>query len=272
MKPSTSSAGTLVSSREKHAEETGIGIRLDAFKEEMKNMIISLFEEQSIMSTTVLKEIQQTNINIENSIAFLTAQNEDLKKKIDSLESQIKQDNEHIIILENKIEDNQRIDRKTNLEIKCVPLKKENTKEDLLNMVLKLSETLGLNVQKSEVKDTIKVNKKKLEESTIIVEFTNTFAKADIQKAARIFNNKNKDNKLSAKHLGITSTPDSPIYISENLTQKSARLFFLARELKTGKKYKYCWTNYGKVYLRLDDVSPVITITSESQVQQLCNM
>lgn len=128
-------------------------------------------------------------------------------------------------------------------------MKSEETKIDLLNMICKLSQNIGLSLEKTNVKDIIKVNKNKQENSTIIVKFTNTFIKNDIMKAAKTFNIKNKTSRLSAKHLNITSKGDVSKVISENLTPKAARLYLLDRDFKTSKQYKYCWKNYGKVYV-----------------------
>lgn len=242
---------------------------------EMKSLFKKMTEKQNEQTNTILaslKDIQQTNAYFQSTITFLCEENSALKQKIQQLETHNKADREQITILENKLEENQKADRKSNIEIKNVPFKGEERKNDILEMVKKLTETLSLKFDKNDVKDVIKINKNKNQNNgTIIVEFTNTFIKSDILKAAKTYNNKYKSNKLSAKHLGINSNPETPIYISENLTPKASRLFFLARDLKTTKNYKYCWTNYGKVYLRLDDTSPIVTITSESQIQQLVN-
>lgn len=223
----------------------------------------------SILAT--LKDIQQTNKMIQTSITFLSEENIELKNKIAQLEIEAKRDKEQIVLLESKLEDNQRTDRKTNIEIRNVPLKGNETKKDLLEMIIHLTKTINIDITKQDVKDVIKINKKTKEKSTIVVEFTNTFAKTDVLKAAKAYNSKNKDSKLRALHLGLKTNHDIPIYISENLTLKASRLHFLARDLKISKNYKYCWTSYGKVYLRMDDNTPIITVTSEAQIQLLSN-
>ncbi|KAL4718573.1 hypothetical protein ACJJTC_002772, partial [Scirpophaga incertulas] len=85
------------------------------------------------------------------------------------------------------------------------------------------------------------------------------------------FNVRNK-SKLCAKHLGFRTDEDTPIFISEHLTRYASRLYFLARGLAKSKEYKYCWTAYGKIYVRKSDNSPIINITNEAQVQHLYNL
>ncbi|CAK1598136.1 unnamed protein product [Parnassius mnemosyne] len=85
---------------------------------------------------------------------------------------------------------------------------------------------------------------------------------------AKSFNIKHKC-KLCAKHLGFKTQEDTPIFLSEHLTPKGARLHFLARDLAKSKNYKFCWTAYGKVYVRENENSPIIMIRNESQVHQL---
>lgn len=48
-----------------------------------------------------------------------------------------------------------------------------------------------------------------------------------------------------------------------------ARLFFLARDLAKSKIYKYCWTSFGRVFVRKDDTSKIVCIQSEAQVHRL---
>lgn len=262
-----------VAYRNKRARETEFNIDLDSFKLEIKSMITSLFatqtkEIQKIIATQ--KEIQQTNINIENSIAYLTDQNEEFKKKIELLEGKIKDDQRYISTLEDRIEDLQRGMRKCNFEIKNVPSQSNETKEDLTEMVLCLARNVGYNIEKTDIKDIyrVRVKKEKTKNSSIVVETSSTTLKTGILKMCKAYNIKHK-SKLCAKHLGIRTAEDTPIYISEQLTPRGARLYFLARDIAKSKTYRFCWTAYGKVYLRKDENSPIININSETQAHQL---
>lgn len=102
------------------------------------------------------------------------------------------------------------------------------------------------------------------------METASTLIKTQTLKLCKSFNTTNK-NRLCAKHLGHRVSTDTPIFVSEQLTAKGARLHFLGRDLVKAGKFKFCWTAYGRVYLRKSENSPIITIKSEAQVQQLFN-
>lgn len=243
------------------------------FKEEMRELMTSFISEQKKEYgeiTHKLKTIQQTNTNIEQSVSLLAAQNEDFRKKIELLETQTKKDREYIHILEDKIEDLQRTTRKTSMELKNVPRKSSENRDDLINMMLSLSKTVNLDMCVRDIKDIFRLKSRNDKEKNppIIVELGSTLMRTDLLKKTKEFNIKNK-TKLQAKHLGLTSSEDSPIYIAEHMTSKGARLFFLSRDLAKTKNYKYCWTAFGRVFVRKDDTSKIICIQNEAQVHQL---
>ncbi|XP_013173848.1 PREDICTED: uncharacterized protein LOC106122445 [Papilio xuthus] len=241
----------------------------------MKELIISRtsFQEDELKKIApTLLEIQQSNRNIESSIAFLSAQNEEYRKKIEKLERQAQEDKKYVTLLEEKIEDIQKSMRKTCFEIKNVPKKDKESKEDLIEMVTNLTKNIGCDVDKNHIKDIYRVRGKKdgARNTPIIVETTSTILKNDILKMSKSFNIRHK-TKICAQHLGLRNGEDVPVYVTENLTPKSARLYFLARDLVKSKSYKFCWTAYGKVYVRKDENSAIILISNESQIQPLIN-
>lgn len=268
------SPSSFVSIRNKRKRENeDFSVEFSAFKEEMKTLIYSMMasnSEEIKKIAPTLADIQQSNRNIENSIAFLTSQNEEYKRKIEKLETQAQEDKKYITILEDKIEDLQKGMRKTSFEIKNVPRKDNETKEDLLDMVTCLSKNISCEINRSEIRDIYRVRSRKEEQrnTPIIIETMSTITKNNFLKMSKSFNIKNK-TKICAKHLGLRNEVDTPVFISENLTAKSSRLYFLGRELTKSKLYKYCWTSYGKVYVRKDDNSRVILISNEAQIQKL---
>lgn len=220
--------------------------------------------------TSTLKEVRLSNQNIESSLSMLTAQNEEFKKQIVSLQNHVKEDREYIVFLENKLEDLNIATRKTTFQMKNVPRNENESKQDLIEMTMRLSETINCKVNKNDIKDIYRVRGKKLDQKNtpIIVETNSAILKADFLKMAKSFNIRNK-TKICAKHLGFKSGEDTPVFLSEYLTAKGSRLYFLARDLTKSKGFKFCWTAYGKIYVRKNEQSPIIPIRSEDQVHKL---
>lgn len=243
------------------------------FKEEMRKLMTffntSQTEKLSELSS-ILKDVQQTNQNIESAVCFLTTQNEEFKKQITKLENQVKEDRQYISYLEDKLEDLHIGNRKTNFEIKNVPRQENESKQELIEMVICLSETLDCKIMKNDIKDIYRVRGKKHEQKNtpIIVETNSALLRNDFLRMAKSFNIRNKSN-ICTKHLGLKLNEDTPIFLSEHLTAKGSRLYYLARDLRKSKGYKYCWTSYGKVFIRKSDQSPVILVTNEEQVHHL---
>ncbi|KAL0869440.1 hypothetical protein ABMA27_007674 [Loxostege sticticalis] len=245
----------------------------DDFRQEMKELFDDWTEKQNKQLQKlfpILNNIQEANKGIEASITFLAEQNTEFKKKIEQMELEIKKKNEYIAIIEDRLEDTLRNSRKTCIEIRNVPVESQETKEGLVGMVDNLAKTLNTNLTKSDIKDIYK-SKGPTERKSIIVELSSTLTKEQILKSAKAYNLRNRSNKLAAKHLGINKFADTPIFVCENLTPKASRLYFLARDLKKTKDYKFCWTSYGRVFLRKDEQSPIIQVHNELQIQKLIN-
>lgn len=161
--------------------------------------------------------------------------------------------------------------RKTSIEIKNVPKNAQESTEDLTTMVLCLAKTIDLEMEQRDIKDIFRLQPRKesnSRNSPIIVEFGSMIVKSNFMKKIKSFNIRNK-TKLHAKHLGHRTREDTPVFVSEQLTAKAARLFFLARDLVRMHKFKYCWTSLGRVLVRQDDNSRIIHVVSEAQVNQL---
>lgn len=257
-------------------EEDPSPSQLSVFKDEIKELISTLIIAQNKQNkelssiTSKLQELTESNAKIEASVSFLAAQNEEYRGKIALLEKQAQLDQEYIGILEEKVEDLHRTSRKTCLEIKNVPKKAHETREDLIQMVINLSKSVHLDMEDRDINDIHRLKPRGDGEKkpAIILELRSAIVRSDFLKKVKDFNLKNK-TRLQANHLGFTSHEDTPIFITEHLTPKGARLFFLARDLKKAQKVKYCWTSMGKVLVRKDDTTKIIHIQHEAQVQQL---
>lgn len=249
--------------------------QLGEFKDEIRRMLgifTERHEKDTQRITTTLNEIQKTNNQIESSIAYLTAQNEEYRIKIAQLEAQAREDKNCITVLEDKLEMMQISNQKTNFVIKNVPRRAGETKEDLLEMAMCLAKNLDCSFTKRDIKDVYRTRARNSETNNtpIIVETVSTLIKTEIMKMGKAHIIKFK-SKLCCKHLGFKSQEDTPIFLSEHLTSRGSRLHFLARDLTKSGEFKFCWTAYGKVLLKKDEHSPTITVRNEQQIQQLKN-
>lgn len=214
-----------------------------------------------------MEEIKEQNTKLQDSADFNAAKYDEITLKLQQMEQERKDDRVRIMDLEEKIEQLERQHRSTSLEIRNVPQKAPETKQDLQNTLVTLGNLVKSPVQSSDIKDVFRIQTKS-QNKTIIAEFNSVITKERMMKAIKIFNKENKNDKLNTSQLQFDG-PKQPIYVSENLTPKNKRLFYLARDFSVLQKYRYCWTSFGKVLLRKEDGAPVIRINSEHDFRML---
>ena len=74
--------------------------------------------------------------------------------------------------------------------------------------------------------------------------------------------------KHTTEDLGISKHSPQKIYINESLTRRNKSLLNRCMEIKKEQKYRFLWTKYGKILMRKDGDSPVITITSVKDLEE----
>ncbi|XP_045504514.1 uncharacterized protein LOC123704881 [Colias croceus] len=251
-----------------------------AFKEEMIKMLADWKDKQTSLMNTLITEItdiktqnagiKQTNEEIQKSLTFLSDQYDSMKQAVDDLTKERKQHLSYIASLETKIEDIERNLKASVIEIRNIPVPAEReTKTDLCNIVQKTCKALAINVQKSDIRDTYRVNGKS-NKGTIVAELASVIMKNDILEALKSFKKQHADQRLNTTIIGLNG-PNTPIYVSEALTNKGRRLFFLARAFAKAHDYKFCWSNYGRIFLRKNADSPHTEIKDEAQLTALRN-
>ncbi|KAI5637468.1 hypothetical protein NE865_09755 [Phthorimaea operculella] len=238
----------------------------------MRHFTLSQKEELKTMNDTLMG-IKQSNLDIQTSINSLSEQNKMINSRVTALEEDTKDNRDYIILLEDKLEKVETNNRKANLELKNVPSVPNESKEHLINMILSLAETVNCELSAPYIKDIYRIRTKKSQtqqekKDPIIIELSSVLKKTELLQKVKQFN-KTYKTKLLAKHLGHKQQEETPVFLSENLTPRAARLYFLARDLKKSKEYKFCWTSFGKVFVRESENSPIIHIHSETQAHQL---
>ncbi|KAH9632770.1 hypothetical protein HF086_002801 [Spodoptera exigua] len=219
-----------------------------------------------------MQEIKSQNVKIQESVISLSEYYDNLKSKIDDLETKLDEERKHNAAytksLEEKLEKMEKSARSTCVEIRNIPIVKSETKECLLNSVVKVGAILNATIEPHEINDIYRVGPTHSNNRTIIVNFASNLKKEKFLRNYKIYN-KGKDNakKLSTEHLQIKGTPN-PVFVSENLTAKSKRLLFLAKDFASCNNYRFCWVTNGKIFLREKEGAPHILIKTESDIPQ----
>ncbi|KAJ0170848.1 hypothetical protein K1T71_013620 [Dendrolimus kikuchii] len=246
-------------------------------KQFINNLMLSQNKRLDLLENHI-KEVKglNTTLNtscqeIEKSLNIMSDQMRSVETKIDLLESERKSMANHVLELEEKIDNLERNSVKTSIEIRNIPKFPQETKEMLYNMVQNLAQYLNINISKSDLRDVQRsLSKQDKKFSSVIVEFHNTFIMTTLLKEAKKHNKENISSRLNSSHIGL-SPHNNPIYISEYLTAKSRRLFYMAREFAKKQNYAFCWCSKGRIYLRKELGSEYILIKHETRLEELKN-
>ncbi|CAB3253562.1 unnamed protein product [Arctia plantaginis] len=252
------------------------------FKQEIKDMIHGMICQQNarldqlethmLEIKTINTKIDETNKEIERSMSYVTDQLTCLDTKITKLEAERNFTNNRIVILEEKLESFNKSFLKTSVEIRNVPKSQNETSKILYDALLQLSKHVEANITLSDIRDvTRQPSKKETPRSSLTVEFTNTLVKSRFLTTIKEYNKRNPSQKVNSSLMGIGAAT-APIYIAEQLTTNSKRLFYLARIWAKANQYNFCWTNNGRVMLKKNPDSTTIIIKSESQMKGLAEV
>ncbi|VVC86431.1 unnamed protein product [Leptidea sinapis] len=187
--------------------------RLSELKDEIKNMLCSWKTEQNSAlaswknaQDSILKKlvsdlaevksqcntIQKSNQDIERSLEFINKQYEELRLKMITLEKENKANRSSILLLESKIQEMHRMTRSSTVEIRSVPEKNNESKEDLTTTVSDIAKTVNTKLQLVGLHDAYRSTGKPGSMRNIIVDFTRVQDKYDLLASVRNFNKSRK--------------------------------------------------------------------------------
>jgi small-conductance mechanosensitive channel len=248
---------------------------LHTFMDEMRGMFDKLVSDQNIQLKNVessLNEIKAQNMQITTAMENLSHKYDDIQKQLESLKQERKDQMTYTLTLERKIENLERQSCSTKLEIRSVPKQQNETKQSLCELTKSLCKNLNVELTDFGIKDIYRTNQKagvkKDITSTIVVDFATVVSKENVLRNFKKLNFKEKLDRINTGLLGLPS-PHKPLYISESLTPKGRRLFFLARDFAKTFGYAFCWTSYGKIFLRKSEGSPHILVNEETTLTEL---
>lgn len=247
-----------------------------------KEALKGILSEEIETTLTRLGFSQLKNINtqfseIQESIAYISGQYEDIKKLLNTTSSDLqslKAENNSLKETLNKLtvrvktleEENmkqQQWVRLQNIEITGVP---EDKEENTVAIVQKVSEYIGVDIALSDVEFAHRVQPRRAASAVrarpIIARLKQRILKDKIMASAR------KHRNLNTKEVGIAGEI-SKIYINEHLTKDNKILLKLCKQKAKELNYKYIWTKNCRIFVRKNEISPPISINSSSDIVKI---
>ncbi|CAH0400557.1 unnamed protein product [Chilo suppressalis] len=256
--------------RQKRKRTSTTDAQLAGFMAEMRSLFFSFKEQQDnklnkICST--IEEVKTQNNDIRASIEFLSSKYDSVLEQVNTLKEEVSQNQKYIAILEDKLERFERSSRSTCIEIKNIPVEKSETKASLLKTFTDIGSLLSTTVHSHEIKDIFRINSKNSEKkTTMIIELTSVIAKDAYLNAYKKYIKSH--GNLTTENLKIPGSA-VPIFISQNLTAKMKRLFYLAQVFANSNDFKYCWSTNGKIFIREKEGATLHWIKDENDLQKL---
>lgn len=246
-------------------EEGNVAINLNTFS--------AFTQEQEMRFEDLLLKLNSIfdqNRDLKDSVELMSKKHDEFLNRISVLEGERKEDRKLISQLEEKIESLERKSRSATIEIRNVPKKSDESKQDLANMVINLGKSMDINFEQSNIRDIYR-GKSKEDSKPIIVEFASVIMKERVIKGVKHLNSSEKrENKLNTSHLNL-NCPVKPVFISETLTFRAQRLYYLARQFKNAHGFLFCWTSHGFIYLRKKVGDPQLRVNCEADLEKLRN-
>jgi len=226
---------------------------------ELKSSIDELRKEitakDSIISalTTEVYSLKEENVNLSTSLV-------NCRDRLDLLETYTRVDNLIIKGIPERYAEaaatNASLDSMANSSQQQQQLPNENSDSTMSLVIDFCSNTLGINIQLSDISIAHRMSKGKYDKiRPVIVRFSNRFTRDSVYRARR-------------KLFGRGSTGND-VYINEHLTKQNDELFLRCRQLKKQRKIYSTWTWHGISYVKRSETSRAIKILSQTDVDRL---
>ncbi|KOB76170.1 Zinc finger DNA binding protein [Operophtera brumata] len=235
----------------------------DISKSEILDLFSKLRDDQDAKFSAILNSINDVKL----SMNTMSQKYEEVLQRLDHLEEEKKGYDSKIQFLEDKVETLERHTRGTSIEIRNIPQDPKERKEDLKSILSKTADVLNVTLDSAEIKDIYRIGAKS-SVKPIIADFTTVLKRDEFIRSFKKLNKQPSTVKLCTESLSITGT-SKLIYISENLTQRDRRLYFIAREFTKACDYAFCWISFGRIFIRKSEGSPHIRISCEGDLEKL---
>ena len=133
-----------------------------------------------------------------------------------------------------------------------------------------MGQLISVTIDKQDISITHQLPDTKGKKDRFIVKFIRRVKQDKFYKSRRHLSEKKASVLPSgACEMGKSIHQDSAMYINESLTQYRSELFGRVNKFKKENKYKFLWTNNGKIYLRKHETSQTFTFTTFEEFEDL---
>ncbi|KAL4708871.1 hypothetical protein ACJJTC_014393 [Scirpophaga incertulas] len=219
------------------------GSLMTEIRKELKGMLAKY--DQLELSHT---KLQNDHESLKTSFETLLKQSSENKNRIDELQGQINKQ--------------QQWARMSNLEIVGLP---ETTNESPIDLVIKIAKFAEVSLQPTHIESAHRVQPMHRgggRPKPIVVKLQTRMLKDQIIAGLR------KSKGISTRDLGL-SGPAQRFFVNEHLTPENKQLLSAAKSRAKEKAYKYIWVRNCNIFLRKNEVSPVVTIGSKRDLQKI---
>lgn len=242
-------------------------VTLEAVLKEVRDLKLQLaglpgfFDEVKVMKS----ELTELKASCEYSCAKVDdfgVRLSKLEQKIPALERMLDVVNSTqnaVADLKKELGDREQWSRLNNVEVKGVPLRKD---ENLFSIINALSKKVGYEFPKSQINYISRVPTFNSKEKSIVVSFLNRYVKEEFIAAARAQKN------LTASDIGFGGDTQR-VFVNDHLTPEQKVRLTKTKALKKSRNYLYVWVKYCKIHVRKDDTSPVMIISKDSDLNKL---
>ena len=219
---------------------------------------LSPLSEQLKEALAMVKSLNTKYEKMEETLVVLQEENKALKEEHASLKAQVLSSANDLKSVQKSLNDLEQYTRRDSVEIRGIPLPEESQEEDTNEIVLQLSQKMGIPLERKDISVSHRIRRRSLVDPAIIVKFV----RREVRE--RLYRTRKRLKSITTADFGFSV--EKKIFINESLTPKNKELFKDCLRFKKDNNFKFLWTNAGKIFLRRNADSPVILINSSADI------
>lgn len=213
------------------------------------NMVTNIQQSLDFMNHQ-FEEFKKDNVEFKKCLTSLNI----LQIEHNKLKTQVANINYRLNIYEQKELEN-------NAVISGIPL--QDGDENIKEIVIEVGRAVGCAIKNDDVVNCYRKKSEKNNNSIIVVQFNNKSKKNEL------LTKRKEGGNLYLRATKLKGEKNSQIYINEQRTPYSLKLYSEATTLKKKKGYKYVWFKDGAVLVRREADSRVTEIRNEEDIAKL---